>query len=56
VELFAALHAGAAVDHLDWVRVEGWGALGNMVGGVGLVTLPRLVQVGPEKIRGEQPG
>jgi formate-nitrite transporter family protein len=55
LELFAALHAGAPFDYLDWLQVAGWGALGNIVGGVGFVTLLRLVQVGPQKIEEEQP-
>lgn len=31
-----------------------WAVLGNVVGGVGLVTVLRLVQVGPDTIRSEQ--
>lgn len=54
LELFAALHAGAPFDYLDWLQVAGWGALGNVVGGVGLVTVLRLIQVGPQKIEEEQ--
>ena len=56
LELFAALHAGAGFSYLDWLQVASWGALGNIVGGVGFVTLLRLIQVGPEKIEEEQPG
>jgi formate/nitrite transporter FocA (FNT family) len=54
LEMFAALHAGAPFGYLDWLTVAAWGAFGNMVGGVGLVTMLRLAQVGPEKIREEQ--
>ena len=56
LELFSALHAGAPIDYLDWLQVAGWGALGNLVGGVGFVTLLRLIQVGADKIEEEQPG
>lgn len=53
LEMFAALHAGAPFGYLDWARVALWAALGNMLGGVGLVTVLRLVQVGREKIHEE---
>ena len=44
--LFAGLHAGAPYGFLDWLGVLGWASLGNLVGGVGLVTVLRLIQVG----------
>lgn len=50
VLVFAALHAGAPFGYDDWVRLALWSALGNVVGGVGLVTLLRLVQVGRRTI------
>lgn len=56
LELFSALHAGAPFDYLAWLQVASWGALGNLVGGVGFVTLLRLIQVGADKIEEEQPG
>lgn len=44
--MFAALHTGAApFGYLDWLLTAGWAALGNVVGGLVLVTLLRLLQV-----------
>jgi formate/nitrite transporter FocA (FNT family) len=54
LEMFAALHAGAPFGYLDWLRVAGWATLGNMVGGIGLVTVLRLVQVGRRKLQEEE--
>jgi formate-nitrite transporter family protein len=56
LEMFAALHAGAAFSYLDWLRLLGWYSVGNFIGGVALVTVLRLVQVGPEVIKEEQDG
>lgn len=53
-EAFAALHAGAPFGYLDWLGAVGWAALGNTIGGVGLVTVLRLVQVGPDALREER--
>ncbi|MGI8757306.1 MAG: formate/nitrite transporter family protein [Acidimicrobiales bacterium] len=53
-EAFAALHAGAPFGYLDWLGAVAWAALGNIVGGVGLVTVLRLAQVGPEAVREER--
>ncbi|HJT38287.1 MAG TPA: formate/nitrite transporter family protein [Actinomycetota bacterium] len=50
LEMFAALHAHAAFGYAAWARVLGWATLGNIVGGVGLVTILRLLQVGPTKL------
>lgn len=50
---FAALQAGAPFGYLDWLGVLGFAVLGNMVGGLGLVTLLRLLQV-PDKVREER--
>jgi formate-nitrite transporter family protein len=47
---FAALHAGAPFGYLHWLSVAGLAAVGNIVGGLGLVTVLRLVQVGQERI------
>ncbi len=44
--LFAGLQAGAPYGYLDWLGFLGWATLGNMVGGIGLITVLRLVQVG----------
>jgi len=46
LEMFAGLHAGAPYGYLDWMRTLGWATLGNIVGGIGLVTVLRLVQIG----------
>ena len=56
--LFAALHAGAPFGYGHWLAVASLAALGNVVGGVGLVTVLRLVQVGHARIEEarERPG
>lgn len=52
--MFAALHTGhAPFGYLQWAQSAGWAALGNLVGGVGLVTLLRIFQV-PHKVREER--
>jgi formate/nitrite transporter FocA (FNT family) len=53
LEMFAALQAGAPFGYADWLGVLGWAALGNMVGGIGLVTVLRLIQVGRGKLEEE---
>ena len=53
LEMFAALHAGAPFGYADWLGVLAWASLGNLVGGVGLVTVLRLVQVGRAKMEEE---
>lgn len=50
--MFAALQVGAPFGYLDWLGVLAWASLGNMVGGIGLVTILRLVQVGRGRIEG----
>jgi formate-nitrite transporter family protein len=45
LEMFAALQAGAHFGYLDWLGTAAWFGLGNIIGGVGLVTMLRLVQV-----------
>lgn len=48
--MFAALHTGhAPFGYVDWAKTAGWAALGNLLGGVGLVTVLRLLQV-PHKV------
>ncbi len=52
--MFSALHTGhAPFGYADWAQTASWAALGNMVGGIGLVTVLRLFQV-PEKVRKER--
>jgi formate/nitrite transporter FocA (FNT family) len=46
LEMFAALHAGAPFGYADYAAATAWSMTGNMVGGLLLVTLVRLVQVG----------
>lgn len=51
---FAALHTGhAPFGYVDWLGMLGWAALGNLVGGVGLVTVLRVAQV-PHKVSAER--
>lgn len=54
--LFAALHAGAPFGYADWAEMAALVTAGNLVGGLGLVTVLRLVQVGSRRIEDEQPG
>jgi formate/nitrite transporter FocA (FNT family) len=49
-EMFAALHVGAPFGYLDWLGILGWACLGNMIGGIGLVTVLRLIQVGGDVV------
>jgi formate/nitrite transporter FocA (FNT family) len=43
--MFGALHTGAApFGYADWLGWLGWAVLGNAVGGIGLVTVLRLVR------------
>lgn len=42
---FAALQAGAPFGYADWLGLFAFAALGNMVGGLGLVTVLRLLQI-----------
>lgn len=49
--MFAALHAGAPFGYLHWLSAAAVAAVGNIAGGVGLVTMLRLVQVGQERIQ-----
>jgi hypothetical protein len=54
LEMFAALFVGASFGYADWFGVMLLAAAGNVLGGVGLVTVLRLVQVGPDEIASEQ--
>jgi formate/nitrite transporter FocA (FNT family) len=54
VEMFGALHAGAPFGYLGWLGFLGWATLGNMIGGLGLVTVLRLVQVGRSAVDDER--
>ncbi len=46
LEMFAALRSGAPFGYADWLGAASWAALANLVGGLGLVTTLRLVQIG----------
>jgi formate/nitrite transporter FocA (FNT family) len=46
LEMFAALQYGAPFGYLDWLTVVAWYTLGNIIGGVALVTGLRMVQLG----------
>jgi formate/nitrite transporter FocA (FNT family) len=50
---FAALHVGAPFGYVDWLKLFLLGCAGNMVGGLGLVTVLRLLQV-PHKVAAER--
>lgn len=50
---FAALQAGAPFGYAEWLGLFGLMVLGNMIGGLGLVTLLRLLQV-QHKVRAER--
>ena len=52
--MFAALHAGAPFGYLDWLGMLAYASIGNIVGGVGLVTMLRLVQVGRTTVAEER--
>ncbi|MDQ3989267.1 MAG: formate/nitrite transporter family protein [Actinomycetota bacterium] len=52
---FAGLQAGAPFDYADWLGLFALAGLGNMIGGLGLVTVLRLLQV-PHKIAAERRG
>jgi formate/nitrite transporter FocA (FNT family) len=43
--MFAALIAGAPFGYLNWLSALGWAALGNILGGLVLVTAIRLLRV-----------
>ncbi|MBW3604213.1 MAG: formate/nitrite transporter family protein [Actinobacteria bacterium] len=45
-EMFAALHVGAPFGYLDYLGAMSWSMVGNTIGGLLLVTVVRLVQVG----------
>ena len=54
VEMFGALHAGAPFGYLDWAGATLWAMIANMLGGMLLVTVLRLVQVGRHDIESER--
>jgi formate/nitrite transporter FocA (FNT family) len=51
--IFAAMIAGADISVGSWLVALAWSALGNVVGGIGLVTAIRLLRV-PRKVAEER--
>lgn len=51
--MFTALHTGAPFGYGDWLVTFAWATLGNIIGGVGLVTAFRLLQV-PQRVAEER--
>lgn len=51
LEMFAGLQVGAHYGYLRWLEVASWASFGNIVGGVGLVTVLRLIQVGRANVQ-----
>jgi formate/nitrite transporter FocA (FNT family) len=54
LEMFGALQSGAGFGYLAWFKAFVVACAGNIVGGVGFVTLLRLIQVGRAKIEHER--
>ncbi len=55
IKMFAALQVGGTeYGYMDWFQLSSYSVLGNMIGGLGLVTVLRLVQVGGAHIRRRQ--
>ncbi|MFP5308224.1 MAG: formate/nitrite transporter family protein [Actinomycetes bacterium] len=54
LEVFAGMFGGAGTPVGEWAALAVMWALGNAVGGIGLVTMLRIVQVGPRRLRAEQ--
>jgi formate/nitrite transporter FocA (FNT family) len=52
--MFSAIHAHGPFGYLDWAGAASWAALANIVGGLGLVTVLRLVQIGREAVELER--
>lgn len=50
LEMFAALHAGAPFGYAAASGAIGWSIVGNLIGGIALVTILRLIQVGRAKV------
>lgn len=54
LEVFTAIHAGASFGYGTWLPMLGWASLGNIIGGIGFVTILRLIQVGTKGIKQER--
>ncbi|MDY7102225.1 MAG: formate/nitrite transporter family protein [Actinomycetota bacterium] len=56
LEMFGALIVGAPFGYLDALGAASFAVVGNLVGGVGLVTVVRLIQVGADAVEQESAG
>jgi formate-nitrite transporter family protein len=54
LEVFAGVLGGSGTPVGEWALLAVMWAVGNAVGGIGLVTMLRIVQVGPRRLRAEQ--
>ncbi len=54
LEVFAGIVGGADFGYAEWFGMFWLWAVGNAIGGLGLVTVLRLVQVGSERLEREQ--
>ncbi len=51
IKMFAGLQVGdTTYGYLDWLALSSFAVVGNMVGGLGLVTVLRLIQIGRPQI------
>jgi formate-nitrite transporter family protein len=48
--MFGGLQGHAPYGYADWATTMAWAGLGNLVGGVALVTVVRLIEAGGETI------
>jgi formate/nitrite transporter FocA (FNT family) len=53
LEMFAAILGGGSIAYSAWAPLAGWAVLGNLVGGLLLVTVVKLVEVRSEESDGE---
>jgi formate/nitrite transporter FocA (FNT family) len=51
--MFAGLWSGASYGYADWLAALGWAVLGNLIGGLVLVTALRLLRV-PHRVADER--
>ncbi len=57
IKMFAGLAVGGtSYGYLDWLQLSSFAVLGNLVGGLGLVTVLRLVQIGRPHIERQRRG
>ncbi len=51
LSMFAALIYGAPFGYESWAAAAGWAAIGNIIGGIGLVTALRILQAGKQAVK-----